>query len=103
MGTVSPDKLMAHKLDKQAVAAEDAWAAATEAGVILYVQGKYPDMDTALKLMKNNFFDLAAYLNDTNAVCTVFLPTNKVRCKVAAPANPRCPFSQHLYGELLPG
>lgn len=46
---------------------------------VLDLEGQYPDMDAALKLVKNNERDLAAYLNDTNTVCTFFIPTSEVR------------------------
>lgn len=43
------------------------------------LESVYPDMSTGLKAIKNNNKDLAAYLSDPDSVCTLFVPTNKVR------------------------
>lgn len=43
----------------------------------------YPDhMGTALKAIRNNDKELAAYLSSPETVCTVFVPTNKV-CRLS--------------------
>lgn len=39
----------------------------------------YPELDSGLKLIKNNEPALAAYLSDPDVECTFFAPTNQVR------------------------
>lgn len=46
---------------------------------VMALEGKYPDMDAAIKLVKNNEADLAAYLRDPETECTFFMPTSQVR------------------------
>lgn len=43
----------------------------------------YPDeMGTALRAIRNNDKELAAYLASPGTVCTLFVPSNKVSCNV---------------------
>lgn len=53
-------------------------AAAAPASNVMALEKAYPaQMGTALKAIRNNEKDLAAYLEDPDTVCTVFVPTNQ--------------------------
>lgn len=45
----------------------------------------YPELDSGLKLIKNNEPQLAAYLSDPDVECTFFAPTNQVRAALGGP------------------
>ena len=53
------------------------------------LEGKFPDMDAAIKLVKNNEPDLAAYLRDPDSVCTFFVPTGQVRSQATVNVAPQ--------------
>jgi hypothetical protein len=45
----------------------------------------YPDeMGTALRAIRNNDKELAAYLASPGTVCTLFVPSNKVSCHASS-------------------
>jgi hypothetical protein len=48
------------------------------------LEGKYPDMDPVLKVLKNNEPELSAYLGDPETVCTLFIPSGKVRANMCS-------------------
>lgn len=62
-----------------AAGAKPAAAKAKAAATALDLADQYPELDTGIKLIKNNEPDLAAYLSDPDTECTFFAPTNQVR------------------------
>jgi hypothetical protein len=54
-------------------------AAAAAAATAMDLADQYPELDSGLKLIKNNEPQLAAYLSDPDVECTFFAPTNQVR------------------------
>jgi hypothetical protein len=66
------------------VASHAAPAAAAAARNVMALEGKYPDMDPVLKVLKNNEPELSAYLGDPETVCTFFIPSGKVRANMCS-------------------
>lgn len=56
----------------------------------------YPDMSTALKAIRNNEKELAAYLSDPDTVCTLFVPTNQVSCSGYSYRAVACGYSMRI-------